>query len=442
MRRRVLAAVTSLCFTLLALGGPLYAAQAQQPGQPNVPPPYKLQPGDVITVTVSPQGGIYNKPALKVGPDGRIYYPVVGEIVAVGKTIPEIVNIIQKGLEAELKGHRVTVEIVSTAEPMRPGVGPNEGPNPPRAGEGRITVMGAVKQPQVMRLLENMTLVEALVNAQGTLPSADPSHITITRSDLTAVTVDLNSDIGRGFRLQNGDIVYVPDVQAAGLYAAALGEVMRPGPAENLRPGATILDLIKAAGGPTTNADLKDARFHHLGETDPAGEAIDLEALWVRGEISLNRRLLNGDTISVPRNATNYVYVLGGVAKPGAYPVHAGEKLADILAQGGTPSDNADLNKVTITRMTDTGARVSKKLDLAKMNQGDTTALSMDVQPGDIIVVPTRKQKDPNKGMQSWAMISSILSLVTSLGTLSNSNRNNNNRNNNGGGLGGTNILP
>lgn len=439
MRRRVIAAVTSLSFILLSLGGPVFAAQMQQPGgaqQP--PPPYRLRPGDVITVTVTPQGGVYNR-QVKILPDGRIYYPVVGEVVAAGKTVTEVRDILDRGLAAELRGHRVSVDVT-------PGPDPVPGAPGGRAiddqGRGRVTVMGAVRQPQVLGLLENMRLPEAIVQAGGPAPDADLSRVTITRDDLTVATVDFYSEAGRLFRLRAGDIVVVPGSQGSALSAAALGEVVRPGPADNLRPGATLLDLMKAAGGPTPNADLKNATLHRVGTEGPI--PIDLEALWVRGDVSLNQRLVSGDALAIPRNKANYIYVLGGVSKPGAYPVRGGETFADILAQGGTPTESADLSKVTLSRLSSPGGtRAVKKIDLAKMNQGDTSVLGLEVQAGDIIVVPTRKNRlgQQNRSLNNFAMVTSLLGLVTALGNNNNNNRNNRNTGT-GGGLGGGSFRP
>ena len=137
MRRRIIASLTSLCVLLLSLGGPAFAFAAQaggqgagQPGGAQPPmPPYKLRPGDQIRITVQPQGGIYNV-ELPIGPDGRIYYPVVGEVIAAGKTIPELTQILTTGLMKELRNFTVTVQLLRTAD-----TGPGN-PPPPGGQQG------------------------------------------------------------------------------------------------------------------------------------------------------------------------------------------------------------------------------------------------------------------------------------------------------------------
>src|SRR5262249_8365051 len=126
MRRRIIASVTSWCLLLLSLGGPLFAAQmAEQPAQP-----YRVRPGDRLHIDVIPQTQ-YTRDVV-VLPDGRIYFPIVGEVTAAGKTVPELTDIIQRGLAKELRNHTVTIGV----EPreVAPGAQP------------RVTLMGEVRQ--------------------------------------------------------------------------------------------------------------------------------------------------------------------------------------------------------------------------------------------------------------------------------------------------------
>src|SRR3954468_24558411 len=95
---------------VLALSAPSARADA-----PAVPPPtaapagapagdtptYRLGPGDVLDVAVPTHEGFNAN--LTVQPDGRIYYPFVGEIMVTGMTIPELTQRIQTSLEKELR---------------------------------------------------------------------------------------------------------------------------------------------------------------------------------------------------------------------------------------------------------------------------------------------------------------------------------------------------
>jgi protein involved in polysaccharide export with SLBB domain len=420
VKRRIIASATSLCLLLLSLGGPLFAAQMGD--QPE--PPYKLRAGDIIRITVSPQHNGYDV-ELPILPDGRIYYPEIGEIIAAGKTVTELTALIQTGLAKVLRNHQVT--IIPTKIVDRPG-----GVAPGQAG--RIGIMGAVKQPQLFELRPDLRLTEAILQAGGPTPTADLTHVTVLRG-LTSITVDVTTMEGRLMQLQAGDQIVVPDTEAAVLTASILGEVQRAGP-YTLKPGATLLDLMKESNGPTLNADLKNALLRRIGQDAPT--PIDMEALWYRGEVSVNQRLVQGDVLVIPRNVSSYVYLLGGVTKPDAYPVHPGERLLDILAKGGSPTQDANLSKVTLTRTTPSGARATRKLNLKKLQRaGDASLLTMEIIPGDVIVVPTQKPKA--KATERLAVIATVLGLITSLNSLTTlgQNRNNNRSSGGGGGIGG-----
>src|SRR5439155_1314974 len=75
-------------------------------------------------------------------------------------------------------------------------------------------------------------------------------------------------------------------------------------------------------------------------------------------------------------------------------PIRGGEKLLDILVQGGSPVPNANLNNVTLTRLTQGGGRTTRKLNLKDLNKGSTaTVATTDVMPGDVIYIPIAKPK-------------------------------------------------
>jgi len=417
MRRRIVASVTSWCLLLLSLGGPLYAAQmgAAQPA-----PPFRLQPGDQVQITVEPQGMQFNRTVV-VLPDGRIYYPVVGELVVAGMTVQELHDALVKGLSKELRNFTVTVSPI-------PG---------PRTREGaRATITGEVRQPSVLGVADNTTLIEALQEVGGPTQNADLSRVSILRNDLTTLTVDLNTPAGKRVLLQGGDIVQVPSLEENVLTASALGEVQRPGPV-SFRPGATLLDLLKAAGGPTRDADLAHSLLRRPGEEQPI--AIDMDQLWNRGELSLNLRLVQGDVLVVPKNTSNVVYLLGGVQHPDAFPIRPGDRLLDILTLGGSPTPDANLSKVTITRTLPGGGTTTKKLDLKKMSKGgDVAVAQMPVEPGDIIVVPTTGRKATSQERLSMiAQVISTLALLINIGQIGRQNRNSNRNTGTGGGVGG-----
>ncbi len=79
-----------------------------------------------------------------------------------------------------------------------------------------IFVLGAVMQPRSLAYREQMSLISAIANAQGTIKDAYLSHVAIVRGSLTEPKIAIvdYKDIVRGkapdVLLDAGDIVYVP----------------------------------------------------------------------------------------------------------------------------------------------------------------------------------------------------------------------------------------
>src|SRR5262245_15995299 len=114
-----LTVIAATCILLVAKGSPvLSAAIPQMPEAPgsSATVPYRIQVGDVLRVTIIPQDQYSRE--VKVFPDGRIYYPLVGEIVAVGKTVTELTRVLHEALARELRGHRVSIEPIQIS-PVR-----------------------------------------------------------------------------------------------------------------------------------------------------------------------------------------------------------------------------------------------------------------------------------------------------------------------------------
>lgn len=79
-----------------------------------------------------------------------------------------------------------------------------------------------------------------------------------------------------------------------------------------------VLDAVKQAGGTTPQSDLRSATLTRAnGEVVP----VDMAALMQRGDMQYNYYLNDGDTLSIPLNHTNKLFVLGEVTQPGMLPL-------------------------------------------------------------------------------------------------------------------------
>jgi protein involved in polysaccharide export with SLBB domain len=190
--------------------------------------------------------------------------------------------------------------------------------------------------------------------------------------------------------------VSVSVVEYRSRVVAVVGAVERPGVFPVTRPGATVSDLIWAAGGPSKDA----GRVVHLmpgagdgdGDHDRRGVGqhpgepirVDLDTLLHPSNDGLAAATLPvfpGDVISIA--PAGNVTVQGWVDKPGSYPVTRGLSLAGAVAAAGGPQFAADVHHATVRRAGD-NQPVTYDLDAI----GAGRAPDVVVTDGDVVRVP------------------------------------------------------
>jgi protein involved in polysaccharide export with SLBB domain len=92
---------------------------------------------------------------------------------------------------------------------------------------------------------------------------------------------------------------------------------------------------------------------------------VDLDAFLVRGDVSANLLVSDGQIVHVPARSQN-VEIEGEVASPGTYEPRRGEPLRDFLALAGGPLPTADLSRVSVERTDSTGAVRVEIYDLGR----------------------------------------------------------------------------
>lgn len=164
------------------------------------------------------------------------------------------------------------------------------------------------------------------------------------------------------------------------------GGVGNPG-AYPVTPGMTLVEALAKAGyGAASEAIIVRTR----GATGPVlpGQNSSSNVIKVNlrefekdlesGELSRNISLVDGDTIFVPRNDPNRIFVTGEVKNPGAFSIPEGTTVLQAVTLAGGVTENAAINRVRIIRLIDGEMKtVRVKLDSI-------------VEPGDTIVVPER----------------------------------------------------
>ncbi|MBI4566679.1 MAG: polysaccharide biosynthesis/export family protein [Planctomycetes bacterium] len=172
-------------------------------------------------------------------------------------------------------------------------------------------------------------------------------------------------------------------------YVYILGAVSAPREYEVPNGGfVTLLQIITRSGG-----FLEDAAKHSVSifrrreEGSPGRMTISVNVRQIQEGLDRDPTLLPGDIVFVP--AREKVYVLGQVARPGAFVVDADHGLtahqAISLAGGFTRIAN-DAN-VRLIRRDQKGARMLYVLNLANVANGRPED-DVPLQPGDLLFVP------------------------------------------------------
>jgi protein involved in polysaccharide export with SLBB domain len=222
-----------------------------------------------------------------------------------------------------------------------------------------VTIEGEVNKPGKFVLNSNMKVMDLILQAGGFNEKSLRTEVYVNRvrpggyqgekiSETFTVPLPLffsgtsNSkadSIHNAFALQHNDIVvvrknpnYVPQ-----RVVRIMGEVNYPGTYVLERKSENLLELVRKAGGPTSEAFLFGSTFTRDGKR----LIIDMEKL-VKGEDPDQDVILNNnDEIFVPR-APNTVFVTGEVNNPGLYKFVPGYDVKDYIdkAGGETVSSN------------------------------------------------------------------------------------------------------
>lgn len=159
---------------------------------------YAVGPGDVIYISVWKNEELTK--LLTVLPDGKISFPLIGEILAEGKTAAQL----KKEIEERLSP-RFVLDPVLTVEVRQ-------------VNSMLIYVIGKVNHPGRFALNSNINVLQALSMAGGLNPFAKRNRIKIFREEdgKTAVfefrydEVSDGTNLEQNIQLKKGDVIVVP----------------------------------------------------------------------------------------------------------------------------------------------------------------------------------------------------------------------------------------
>ncbi len=249
-------------------------------------------------------------------PDGSIILPALGAVNVVGET-PKSLKVL---LTQQLDRHLVDPAVTVRPTVLRPVV---------------VTVAGEVYRPGPMQLRSLSesgsgsnttvpTISAALIEAGGVTNNADIQQIELMRSqpgrEPVSITLNLwdslwSSSVPEDLVLQDGDVVFVPQLPEGTtvdrrlisrsnlapetIPVRVIGEIRDPGEI-SVSPDSSLSGAIAAAGGPTTDARLKQVeliRLNTAGQIE--SQTVDLRNLDDDYQIQAN------DVIFVPERGSS-----------------------------------------------------------------------------------------------------------------------------------------
>lgn len=156
-------------------------------------PEYVLYPGDEIEIATPTATELTR--TQRIGPDGRVSLPLVGQLMAADRTIAELESDASTAYASQLRRPMVEVTL-KTAGPIRVWVG------------------GEVRTPGMIEMTGDLDAYQAVIQAGDFLPTARQGEVALIRRGRGGVrmmrAVDLRPRRGEVIALRRGDILYVP----------------------------------------------------------------------------------------------------------------------------------------------------------------------------------------------------------------------------------------
>lgn len=277
-----------------------------------------------------------------------------------------------------------------------------------------ITLFGELHNPGTFSYKDDMTIVDALMRADGVTRYADVTKIRVI-VDNQPTTFDLKQYLDSGDRsvlptIKAGTTIYVPimveDVNTSARTVYIMGEVQSPG-AYEADTNAGFMDILANAGGPTRFAETRQIKL--LKES---GENILFDLLaYSEGlnDVSVPQ-IAPGDVIFVPEKTdinekswlkvspNRAVKVMGAVHHPGRFEWSDEMDITDLLAHAGGPTKGANVNNIKVISAGQQVQRFSLE-DYSNL-QGKYAALPI-IKAGDTVFVEELPQ-DPKDNKSQW----------------------------------------
>ncbi len=177
---------------------------------------YIMTPGDQLQIYVIGHPDISsaranNDSSYTVRPDGKMNFPLVGEIDTTGMTVPQFKELLTKKLAEYIINPNITVNVA-------------------RLGTTRVFVLGEVKKQGMHELAKSHRVLDALGAADGFTPLSAKSRVYLVRHGEQDNVQKLNinrllrkGDLSQNVVLNEGDCLYLTSNHKVSLQDILLG---------------------------------------------------------------------------------------------------------------------------------------------------------------------------------------------------------------------------
>ncbi len=288
------------------------------PPTTTVPPDYRLNPGDELVIGVT--GSVEASLRLVIDSEGRIFVPKIGSISVAGMRYGDLADALSRRFAEQYKQATLSVSIG-------------------RLHGLTVYVTGYAVSPGAYTVSSLSTMVDAVLAAGG--PSAGGSfrRIELRRNGKVVTDLDLYDLLLKGDKthdavLQNNDVLNIAPV---GPELAVTGSVNAEAIYE-ARPGETLADVIRFAGGLNSLADDTRLIVSRLRDLDLAGSQnlTFAQARTFPAERGTIINILSLGNITRPQERQAVLITIDGeVDRPGRYYLPPGSTMQDLLAKAG-----------------------------------------------------------------------------------------------------------
>jgi len=248
-------------------------------------------------------------------------------------------------------------------------------------GVGDVIQVSVAGKPEFTALIPNGTtkVQGSRVDGTGSIHLPFLGAVKVAGLTITQAREKLQNSLQKYVK-EPSVVIEVADYRSQPLYL--LGQFKNSGTYYLDRP-LTLVQGLSFGNGFDPSANLRSARISRAGRI----MRVDLADLLLSGDARQNIWLQAGDTIYVPDNRNQQVFVFGAVKKPGPVPFPTtGLNLAQAIAAADFRDAGYDMKHLRVIRSLSPTRGELMVVDFDRILRGE--AVPLQLQDGDIVYVP------------------------------------------------------